>query len=384
MKGSVLQEDVIVGQNTFIGENSNLINVSLGSNCELGANVYLCDCIIHDNVRIGPNCQLKGSIVGQDVVIGANVFIQDKCVIGPGVRLKDDCNSIGPLTWLVSKKPSDGFDNDSEAKVSEISQLGPSAFCYKQDADNTESDSEEEDEDKGESGDYLEYTWGLLESSEKDDEESSSLSDDDSDDFPLIDETVTKDIINDDDAKFDRFHCEVLESLQRGFEDVTEISNLVLEVNASRHAYAVTAKEVVHSVIISVLTIANMSAKKSDDLTPAKLLCEVKCKLKFFEKMIQNYVKSESSRLDCMKSIEKYCWKEENFLPITPKIVHFMYQELDILSEKAILEWYYSENDDDISITANEANEIASTTLRKKLTSLIEWLEDSEEEEDEY
>ena len=370
MTGSVLQEDVIVGQNTVIGENSILCNVSLGSNCKLSGNVSLRDCVIHDNVHIGSNCQFKGCIIGQDVVIGANVVIHDKSVIGPGVRIKDDCNPIGPATWVVSKTPNDGFD-DFEENERTVSELGSKAFLYKQKDDGEESDSEEDDE-KSVSADGFEEAWGCLVLSEKDHYESCSSLTDDSEDFAPDPDPV--------DAEFGKFYGEVLESLQRGIEDGAEEGNLVLEINASRHAYAVTATQVVHSVIMSVLAIGSLAAKNSG--STETLLIQVKSKLNFFKKLIQKYVKTESSQLDCMRAIEMHCWRENNFIAIAQKVVHFMYDSLDILSEDAILAWYYNtENDGEISTT--DANEDVSNNLRQKLESLIEWLEKESEEDDE-
>ena len=55
------------------------------------------------------------------------------------------------------------------------------------------------------------------------------------------------DIMLDDDAKFNVFNNEVFESLQRGFVEGINPDNLILEINSSRHAYAVSASQVNHA-----------------------------------------------------------------------------------------------------------------------------------------
>ena len=376
-KGSVLHEDVIVGQNTLVGENSTLFKVSVGNSCKLNENVSIRDSIIHDNVVIGANCQLKGCIIGQDAIIGANVVIHEKSIIGPGAHIKDNCNPIGPLTWIVSKKEDDGFDDDIESNETEESDLGPKAFLYRQEED-SDSDADAEDH-KNTSKEGLEQTWGLLVPSENDDDDCSSTSSEESDGFPLADDPV-QDIINDADAKFRQFHDEVFESLQRGYEDHTEDGNLVLEVNASRHAYAVTATQVVRSVVMSVFAIASSTAEEIDT-TSNTLFAEAKQKLNFFQKLIQRYVKSESSEFDCMKGIEMYCWQNNDFLNVSSKVIHFMYDKMELLSEESILAWYENEDDDDDELITS-ANKTVSEKLKQKLKPFIDWLEKSDESEE--
>ena len=375
MKGSTLEEGVIIGENTNIGENSIISNAALGNNCKLGPNVSVRHSIIHDNVVIGSNCQVKGCIIGENAVIGANVVIYEKSIIGPGVHIKEDCKPIGPLTWIVAEKPFDEFDDATDIKDSVASDFGPKAFLFIQQNDDENSDSEEEDCDENSPAATLEDAWGHIVLSEDDrDDETSSISTEGSDDFPLVDDGA-QDLINDSDAKFRQFHEEVFDSLFRGFEENTEEANLALEVNASRHAYNVTATQVVRSVIMNVFAIAGITASKID-LTPTTLIAEAKQKLTFFKKLIQRYVKNEQSEQDCMRAIEMYCWENPAFLHAAPKVIHFMYDVMEILPEEIILTWFYNVEDDDEEL-ANSEND-----LRKKLQSFVEWLEESEDESD--
>merc|ERR1712098_159656 len=101
----------------------------------------------------------------------------------------------------------------------------------------------------------------------------------------------------------------------------------------------------------------------------------------FFEGLIRRYVKTHISEMDCMKALEMYCCREETFLNVASKTVHFMYDEMDLLSEEAILDWYHDTEDDDSPTSCT--NEIISKRLKQKLKALIEWLNENSDEEDE-
>ena len=77
------------------------------------------------------------------------------------------------------------------------------------------------------------------------------------------------------------FHNEVCESLQRGIKEGINPDNLVLEINSSRHAYAVTAGQVVQSVTVALLGIAGSNVDSEGN--SAKLLKEIQKTVKVFK-----------------------------------------------------------------------------------------------------
>ena len=77
-KGSVLEEDVLLGKNVFVGEKSTLHQAIIGANCQIGKNVSIRNCIIYDNVIIGDNCQLVDSVCAISRIFLCSYFI---CVI---------------------------------------------------------------------------------------------------------------------------------------------------------------------------------------------------------------------------------------------------------------------------------------------------------------
>jgi hypothetical protein len=137
-----------------------------------------------------------------------------------------------------------------------INSLGPKALSY-------ESDDDDEDSGSSYAGPSKEDDpWGTLQESEEDELSSS----DDESELSTA-EDMMPDIMLDEDAKYNGknhlrnrimsnnwpiqsifllvFFNEVLESLQRGANEGVKVDNLSLEVNSSRHAYAVTSTQVI-------------------------------------------------------------------------------------------------------------------------------------------
>ena len=155
------------------------------------------------------------------------------------------------------------------------------------------------------------------------------------------------------------FHGEVMESLQRGAKEGVKVDNLVLEVNSSRHAYAITPTQVIHSVLTAILEIA---AGNAAETPKQKLVIEVKKAFDDFNGLLAKYIKSSGAQTDCLNALSLHCLNEEKFLPILAKMVHFLYQD-DLLQEDPIKAW----------------NEKADPKCREKVKPFIDWLEQVEE-----
>lgn len=195
-----------------------------------------------------------------------------------------------------------------------------------------------------------------------DDDESSG----DEDDSDLELDDAINNIEIDDDARFHVFDNEVFESLLRGAKEGVKVDNLILEVNSSRHAYAVTQSQVIQSVLLSILKIAAENSK--DASNPVKLLGEAKKAIDMFHELLAKYVKSEGAQADCLSSFEALCNSEANFLPISAKVVHVLY-ESDILSDEAIFRWFKGLSND--------------SAIKAKVKPFIEWLTEDDEESSE-
>ena len=289
------------------------------------------------------------------------MVVKEKCVLGDFVELKDN-TVVQADIWLISEKPSSGFSDDEEEEEEDEEEkeslYGGKAFLYELEED---KDSEDEiDEDK-----EAVNRWGQVYQHEHDGHEDSEDSDGASE---ISDGNGPELDIDDDDAKYEVFHGEVMESLQRGAKEGVKVDNLVLEVNSSRHAYAITPTQVIHSVLTAILEIAAANAAE----TKQKLVFEVKKAFDDFNGLLAKYIKSFGAQTDCLNALSLHCnLNEQDFLPILAKMVHFLYQD-DLLQEETILAWY---------------KKIPHPKCREKVEPFINWLlkedEESSEEDDE-
>lgn len=265
------------------------------------------------------------------------------------------------------------------------SKYGPKAFLYEQDQD-SESDSDD-DEDKeadvqhrnagGGGGDNADI-WGRQDHT--DEESDSSDSDADSDMGEMID---GGDVLLDDDLKTKVFVREITESLQRGIDEGVDANNLVLEINSSRHAYAMNASQVIRHVAETVVSISLTSC--GEEPNNKALLSAVKSSLTKIKNVFANYVKSSGDQKDLLKGLENFFRANSDKLPIIAQIVHHLY-DMDLVEDEAVVAWCQALDQDDPLDCCDEMEnpdpEFAPN-LKKRLQPLIEWLQQSSSSEEE-
>lgn len=88
------------------------------------------------------------------------------------------------------------------------------------------------------------------------------------------------------------FYSEVIDSLQRGFEEKLKCDNLILEINSSRYAYNVTLSEVTTLTVKAILSL------------PSRVKSTVQSLLAYFLPLLKNYVKTSDARSECLSAIE--------------------------------------------------------------------------------
>ena len=357
-RNAVLEEDIIVGKSSTIGDNSTLSGAAIGNRVKIGNGVSIKDCIIHDDVVIGDNCVLNSCVIGASVNVGKGVKIEAKSLLGPSVVI-DDGVIVPENTWLVS---SDGF---SDAGTS----FGSKAFRYQEESESDDSDEEDAKEAP------LGLDWGKADLTNDEDESTDSEAESDLSD--MMDQMGGGDLLLDEDAKVSVFLGEITESLQRGIEEGVDTNNLILEVNSSRHAYAINATQVIQNVVAAVLSISFDVVQEANN----KLLLSVTKKNLFAIKdLLANYVKSSPEQLDLLKGMESYFCTRSEQLPIVPQLVHSLY-DMDLVEEEAIIEW--SEGLGETDHDDEEADPEFASNLKKRLESLIAWLQEEDESSDE-
>merc|ERR1712029_573554 len=371
-----LEEDVIVGAKSRIGAESRLKGVSLGADVTVGAGARMNDCIIRDGTVLGDKVDAHQALIGRGCIIGAGAKIGAKCVLGPGVQVGAGVSVPGG-TWLMAEDDFGGTDS---------SKYGPKAFLYEQDQD-SESDSDDDEHDKEEdihernagggcgAGDNADV-WGRQD--DTDEESDSSDSDADSDMGEMID---GGDVLLDDDLKTKVFVREIRESLQRGIDEGVDANNLILEINSSRHAYAMNASQVIRHVVETVVSISLTSC--GDEPNNKALLSGVKSSLTKVKNVFCNYVKSSGDQKDLLKGLENFFRANSDKLPIIAQIVHHLY-DMDLVEDKAVVAWCQSldQHDDPLDEMENPDPEFAPN-LKKRLQPLIQWLQQSSSSEEE-
>lgn len=153
--------------------------------------------------------------------------------------------------------------------------------------------------------------------------------------------------------------------------------NLILEINSSKLACNVTMDDVARNVFAAFLQL-----KGNDQL---KTMCDL---IISWKPLFLNYYKSSNEslaaksaaqqkvELDLKKRCQiqmllavedKYEKDTEQFGPKVARLVHFLYENADVLDEEAILEW---------------AETIAEESpLKNIMQPIVDWLQQEDEEE---
>lgn len=163
---------------------------------------------------------------------------------------------------------------------------------------------------------------------------------------------------------FSVFLNEVIDSLTRGFDEKSNPEFLILEINSSRYAYNMTLEEVNYYVVKAILSLPLITEENANIVSALdKLLAHLSLVLK-------NYIRGEPAMRDCLKAFEDACNENNVLRPKIAQLIHYLYDK-EIVSEDAILAWYGELDDDEMD------------WMRKSLSKLIAWLEESSEEESE-
>ena len=121
--------DSLVGENTHLGEKTNVKRTIIGSNCDIGKRVKLTGCLILNNVQINDDVQLENCIIGNGVVIHSKARmvscnVESTYEVVKNKQAKGEtlmCLSINDVTedaaeFAVSsgEESQSSFDDDSE------------------------------------------------------------------------------------------------------------------------------------------------------------------------------------------------------------------------------------------------------------------------------
>lgn len=133
--------DSIVGENTELGEKTNVKRSVVGHNCKIGKKVRITGCLIFDNVVIGDDVQLENCIIGHHAKIPSkskliNCNVESTNEVTTGTQAKGDtllCMSLEAV-------------EDGESEDEFVLKTGPLSDSSSEDDDDEDDESEDESE----------------------------------------------------------------------------------------------------------------------------------------------------------------------------------------------------------------------------------------------
>uniref|UniRef100_K7G635 Translation initiation factor eIF2B subunit epsilon n=1 Tax=Pelodiscus sinensis TaxID=13735 RepID=K7G635_PELSI len=367
-QGSVLDENVLIGQGTVIGSNCSITNSVIGQNCKIGDDVILDGAFLWNGVHVADRVKIQQSIVCDEAEVKEGAILNPHCVLTSQVVVGPDIVLLeGTVISLHSpdeeEEDDDEFSDDSgvnkeESKVklkgynkAEVGSEGR-GYLWKA-ADGSEADEEEQ----------RQSLWGPTLNPEQESESESDLSQD----SEQPDSRAASPQL--DDVKV--FQNEVLGTLQRGEEENISCDNLVLEINSLKYAYNIGLKEVMQVLSKVVLEFPLQQLDKGLD---SQHYCVMLIPLlKNWSPVFKNYIKRASDHLDALSAIEEFFLEHDGLRTSIAKVLMTFYQ-LEILAEEMILCWF-SQRD-----TSEKGRQLRKN---QQLQKFIQWLEEAEEESSE-
>lgn len=336
-RGSVLKENVVIQKQCVIDDGSVLSNSVVGRNCTIGKNCNIEHAYIFDNVTIQDNCTLKHCVIGNDAKILRGNHIEAGAVVGANVILSDNQT----VSKLLIQSTAPEFDELSK-------KLGNEAYTISDPVDNCDDEDDDDDEETNSkpSGfvrmSAIEFSSKNSVCSSSEEEESRSAS-------PVQEDTNI-------------FFSEVLDSLNRGFDEKSNPDFLILEINSSRYAYNMALSEVNFYVVKAILSLRHITTANENNLIVA-----MNQALTHLAPVFKNYIRGDDAMMDCLKAVEECCQQNEIIRSKVAQIFHYFYNK-EMVNEEAILAFCEQLEDDSI-------------WLKSALKKLVDWLEASSEEE---
>ncbi|KAF9585534.1 hypothetical protein BGW38_001935 [Lunasporangiospora selenospora] len=376
---SVVEEKVVIGNNTQINEKSVLSNCVIGKNCFIGANVKIDNAYIWDDVVIGDNCNIQHSIIAKGAVLEEGVTISKGCLISFDVTIGAN-TTVPPYTRLTTLPEGDEDDEDEELElISDPLFVGATGRgrSFKEAAVSDDDDFDDTDGDhdpRNKQVNRLAFDLSQVRiSNQKLDED--SVSEFESEASDLEEETTNP------AEDLDR---EVSQTLERAFREQHEVEIAALELNTLRMASNSSFQEMRKRIIPSVLKHIDMAA-------PAPAAGAVKANGRSVKEVLQRWgpligkmIHDDSDQVDGLLVLQRSCAQLQQEWPqhqgVSQKVfapaLRYFYDQ-DIFEEDSILSWFHSER--------SQQGTDAEKKLREVATPMIQFLEqsDSEDEDDE-
>ncbi|CAB3411091.1 unnamed protein product [Caenorhabditis bovis] len=315
-----------------------------------GEKSKITNCIIGKNSKIGKNCQINGAFIADGVVLPDGTIFESEVIIGSDVTYPIELSFPTNSAICSMEVDNEEFDKISSKKENSVhiwNMFNGGPFWTKSGASkkngNSSNDSDEDDDD---------------DIDDEEDEMNGGFAD-----------NSTR-----------QFYDEVFESM-KGIQTMEnqQMSNLILEINSSKLACNVTMDEVAKNVFAAFMELPGNEElknllqmvkkwrglflnyyKATDESLAAKAPAQRKLEVELKRKC----------QIQLLLAIEdKYDKEPEVFGPKVAKLVHFLYNDADVLDEEAISEW---------------AGSIPSESkLKNIMQPVVDWLEQDDEDDEE-
>jgi translation initiation factor eIF-2B subunit epsilon len=81
-RSAVVEELVVLGENTIVGDDSRIEGSVLGRGCVIQANSVVCGSHLFQGVRVASNCHIRNSVLAEGVVVLEGTTLESGCVVG--------------------------------------------------------------------------------------------------------------------------------------------------------------------------------------------------------------------------------------------------------------------------------------------------------------
>jgi len=331
-RGLTLDENVVIGSGSVVGENCTISRSVIGKRCQIGKMVHIVGSYLFDDIVVEDGCTVMNSILDRSVLIrssstltgaliGANVKLPAHSKVEPGKKLTVETDCLADGITVQSYNPDNRVQQYlyTDTVSSKLWDTWGLPVSTADDAENEIGASESESESEAEE---VQQTEEML----------------------LTDEMAT--------------------TLERATNEDVSIDNVIVEINSIKHAYGIQIKELNGLLMKTVLNLPLRSHGNA-----GQYFSQFRTNAVRFLPLLKNYFRSQDSQRDVLGAIEEASNANDVILSSVPKVVHLLYdEELDILSEQMILDWWGQLKD-------------RAPTMYTSLEKFIQWLNTAEEED---
>eukprot|EP00177_Eucheuma_denticulatum_P001401 GFKZ01002539.1.p1 GENE.GFKZ01002539.1~~GFKZ01002539.1.p1 ORF type:complete len:761 (-),score=108.49 GFKZ01002539.1:1199-3328(-) len=409
-QGEYLLERTVVGDNASIAVGSTIVDSVIGNDVTIGSDVTIRRSIIMDNAAVGDRCDINGSILSARCLVEENSSIPKNCFLDTDVCIGPDFTDMSPHSLITLQNPADFLDDD-ESVDSDIEENDATEYrAAAADASSVTSNGHSavaaevwrhEDVGNGGKGHLVEVSlstmidpffvptgYALTSFESDDDDELEEEGDDEGESSEeggdnyvdasngeidklgaaMRSTSLDEDAENDFDAsQIEKFNQEVFETIERAHEENVEVDNTMLELNSLKLAYNCSFAETLTSVVAGLARLAIRAP-------PKQVYGEIDSALKNYTVVVKKFNKEGDAAHHLQVASGLARALESNGMALM--YVYKAMYDRDMLEDEGILGWAASER---AKIVKGKGNE----ELLNSVSPLLEWLEDSEEDEDE-